>query len=120
MQVEAFDSSKSLNKVQAGAPLEPLKYTSDSAQVCVCVCVCTYIYYVLLLCSGVCVCVYVHIYITYYYWCPPSSLSSTLLTLLRCVCVCVCVYVHICEPIAFFFISRERPCKGSPFVTSPM
>jgi hypothetical protein len=51
MQVEAFDSSKSLNKVQAGAPLEPLKYTSDSAQVCVCVCVyvCTCIYSVLII-----------------------------------------------------------------------
>jgi hypothetical protein len=34
------DSSKGLTKVQAGAPLEPLKYSSDSAQVCVCVCVC--------------------------------------------------------------------------------
>ena len=30
--VEAFDSSKGLIKVQAGAPLEPLKYSSGSAQ----------------------------------------------------------------------------------------
>jgi hypothetical protein len=37
------DSSKGLTKVQAGAPLEPLKYSSDSAQVCVCVCVYVYI-----------------------------------------------------------------------------
>ncbi len=38
-----MDSSKGLTKVQAGAPLEPLKYSSDSAQVCVCVCVYVYI-----------------------------------------------------------------------------